>query len=358
MERDEHSHIPRWNGDPPGFKRWSQEVKIYRMRKDLNKEISYAAELIVGLTGAARSAALLLSEEDLWPQYTLMTQAQDEVDLMEHPDPTEGEEQRPAERPAPRWVTNKEVNLMGIETLVKRLEKDLLQSKPVQRGERMEMFFGTNKYQRRRGMRMTEYNLLWQKGLDELREVNIDLFKLEDVAGWFYLKGAGLSNEQRERVLSVLPDEHYPLDALKSIMVRFFPGIHLRESTVKETPKWTKPQPSKGRGKFTPRAHQTNVAEVDEDEEQYEEEDAEEQNDIAEVLKAEVAGLMEELQAQGESAESLWEPEDASRVEDACAALAEASEALQTVRDAKDALRRRGSPSKGKPGGKGTGKTN
>ena len=48
MERDEHSHIPRWNGDPPGFKRWSQEVKIFRMRKDLNKEISYAAELIVG----------------------------------------------------------------------------------------------------------------------------------------------------------------------------------------------------------------------------------------------------------------------------------------------------------------------
>ena len=140
---------------------------------------------------------------------------------------------------------------------------------------------------------------------------------MEDVAGWFYLKGAGLSNEQRERVLSVLPDEHYPLDILKSTMVRFFPGIHLREANAKENPKWTKPthQP-KGRGKFVPRAHQANVAEMDEDEEQYEEEEyPEEQNDIAEVLKAEVEGLFDELQAQGESAESLWEPEDASRVE-------------------------------------------
>ena len=81
MERDDHSSIPRWNGDPPGFKRWSQEEKIFRLRKDLGKEISYAAELIVGLSGAARSAALLLSEEDLWPQFTLMAAAQDEADL-------------------------------------------------------------------------------------------------------------------------------------------------------------------------------------------------------------------------------------------------------------------------------------
>ena len=49
---------------------------------------------------------------------------------------------------------------------------------------------------------------------------------IEDVAGWFYLKGAGLSHEQRERVLSVFPDEHYPVDTLKSTLVRFFTGIH------------------------------------------------------------------------------------------------------------------------------------
>ena len=94
---------------------------------------------------------------------------------------------------------------MAIDTLVKRLERDLLQSKPVQRGERMEMFFGTNKYQRRRGMRMTEYILLWQKGIEELKEVDIDLSKLGDVAGWFYLKGAGLSHEQPTSTTRLTP---------------------------------------------------------------------------------------------------------------------------------------------------------
>ena len=92
---------------------------------------------------------------------------------------------------------------------------------------------------------------------------------------------------------------------------------------------------------------------MDDEEEQYEEEEyPEKQQDIAEVLKAEVEGFFDELQALGESAESLWEPEDASNVESACAALAEASEALQTVRDAKEALRRRVTPSKGKGKGK------
>ena len=47
----------------------------------------------------------------------------------------------------------------------------------------MESFFGSQKYSRKRGMRMTEYNLLWQRGFDELKEVDLDLAKVEDVAG-------------------------------------------------------------------------------------------------------------------------------------------------------------------------------
>ena len=109
---------------------------------------------------------------------------------------------------------------MSIDGLVRRLERDLLQSKPIQRGERMEAFFGSQKYNRKRGMRMTEYNLLWQKGIEELKEVDIDLGKLEDVAGWFYLRNSGLSHEQKERVLAILPDEHYPMELLKKTLVR------------------------------------------------------------------------------------------------------------------------------------------
>ena len=193
-DRDESYNIPKWNGDPPGFKRWQQEVKIFKLRKDLTKEVSYAAELIVGLSGPARTAALQLSEDELWPLDRMRAEARDEAELAE-PD-EEGN------HPNPRNVSTKEANIMSIDGLVRRLERDLLQSKPIQRGERMEAFFGSQKYNRKRGMRMTEYNLLWQKGIEELKEVDIDLGKLEDVAGWFYLRNSGLSHEQKERVLA------------------------------------------------------------------------------------------------------------------------------------------------------------
>ena len=169
--RDELNSIPRWNGDPPGFKRWQQEVKIFKLRKDLTKEVSYAAELIVGLTGPARTAALQLSEDELWPLERLRAEAAEAADLADADE--EGNQANP------RNVSTKQANMMAIDGLVQRLERDLLQSKPIQRGERMEAFFGSQKYHRKRGMRMTEYNLLWHKGFEELKEVDIDLAKLE-----------------------------------------------------------------------------------------------------------------------------------------------------------------------------------
>ena len=43
--------------------------------------VSYAAELIVGLTGPARTAALQLSEDELWPLERLRAEAAEEADL-------------------------------------------------------------------------------------------------------------------------------------------------------------------------------------------------------------------------------------------------------------------------------------
>ncbi len=65
MKGDELATVPRWSGHPPGFKRWQQDVKIYRLRQHMTKEVSYAAELIVGLSGPARSATLQLTEDEL-----------------------------------------------------------------------------------------------------------------------------------------------------------------------------------------------------------------------------------------------------------------------------------------------------
>ena len=90
-------------------------------------------------------------------------------------------------------------------------------------------------------MRMTEYNLLWNKGIEELKEVDIDLEQTADVAGWCYLRGAGLTEEQRERVLATLPHEHFPTDQLSKTLVRLFPNLHPRES-VRD--KWPNPRES------------------------------------------------------------------------------------------------------------------
>ena len=48
---------------------------------------------------------------------------------------------------------------------------------------------------------------------------------IEDVAGWFYIHFAGLSLDRKERVLAMLPDEHYPLDTIRASLVRLFPDF-------------------------------------------------------------------------------------------------------------------------------------
>ncbi len=95
----------------------------------MSMEVAYAAELIVGLTGPARSPALQLTESELWPYQELRNGAIEQAQLLTT-DP-----QQPVEA---RWVTSKEVNYLASDNSMKRLERDLLQSKPVQRGERME----------------------------------------------------------------------------------------------------------------------------------------------------------------------------------------------------------------------------
>ena len=43
---------------------------------------------------------------------------------------------------------------------------------------------------------MTEYNLRWEKAIDELSENDVGINEVSDVAGWFYLRGTNLSEER------------------------------------------------------------------------------------------------------------------------------------------------------------------
>ena len=56
-------------------------------------------------------------------------------------------------------------NEEGIGNLMAKLERELLQSKPIQKGQRMYNFFSTTQYHRKRGMPITEYCLQWQKAI-------------------------------------------------------------------------------------------------------------------------------------------------------------------------------------------------
>ena len=69
------------------------------------------------LTGAARTAALQMSEAELCPFPAGVDNGKSEV-----------------------WT---DMNKAGVQRLLERLWRDLLQSKPIQRGERLSAFFST-----------------------------------------------------------------------------------------------------------------------------------------------------------------------------------------------------------------------
>jgi hypothetical protein len=53
---------------------------------------------------------------------------------------------------------------------------------------------------------MTDWPIRFETVLQQLRENEVDLNALDDVAGWFLLRKAGLTAERRERVVGSLLD--------------------------------------------------------------------------------------------------------------------------------------------------------
>ena len=82
-------------------------------------------------------------------------------------------------------------------------------------------------------MRIREYNALWGRAMEELRGVETDLEavgKNGDLAGLVYLPMASLSPGQHDRVLTSLPDAHFPVNAIHIKLAQFFPNLQERES--------------------------------------------------------------------------------------------------------------------------------
>ena len=161
---DEQSRIPSWNGDPSTWTSFSDEVKLWRRSESMEVNYSLASRLVRQLSGSARRALAKLPAEELHPPYVAS--------------PGPGRELDPGERKA--WRNN-----TGIDNVMAKLLKDLGQQKPARKGQTIHEFFGTTKYQRRRGERVTDWLTRFEEGLTRLREDDINLLELEDVAGWF-----------------------------------------------------------------------------------------------------------------------------------------------------------------------------
>ena len=119
QQRYAKDYLPQWDGEPAGLQRWKEAVKIFRLRNDLTKSKSYAAELIDGLSGAARIAAMQMEESFLLP-------------IPEEAYLRDGQE----------WA---KANTKGSDNLTSSLEAQFTASKPTVLGERLVNFFQTKK---------------------------------------------------------------------------------------------------------------------------------------------------------------------------------------------------------------------
>ena len=152
--KSERMSLPQWDGDPSGWRDYQQEVRLYKTSENLEVNWSVAARLVGGLRGAARRVGLAMTDQELLPT------ARNITDNLE----------RKADR-----------NRRGIEALMTRLEAELGQQRPQKKGESLEMFFVSNKLQRKRGERITDYITRFEEGIKTLQDNDINLLTIDDV---------------------------------------------------------------------------------------------------------------------------------------------------------------------------------
>ena len=163
--KTERMYLPQWDGDPSGWRDYQQVVRLCRTGENLEVSWSVAARLVGGLKGAARRVGLAMTDQELLPTARNI--------------PDDGE--RKADR-----------NRRGVEALMARLETELGKQPPQKKGESLEMFFATNKLQRKLGERVTDYITRFEEGIKTLQDNEINLLTIEDVPGWMVMRKAKL----------------------------------------------------------------------------------------------------------------------------------------------------------------------
>ena len=159
--KTERMSLPQWDGDPSGWRDYQQEVRLYKTGENLEVNWSVAARLVGGLRGAARRVGLAMTDQELLPTARNITD---------------------------NWERKADRNRRGIEALMARLEAELGQQRPQKKGESLEMFFASNKLQRKRGERITDYITRFEEGIKTLQDNEINLLTIDDVPGWMLMR--------------------------------------------------------------------------------------------------------------------------------------------------------------------------
>ena len=195
------AHIPRWDGNPATYPRFKEAVKIWKLGENLEVSYSVAARLVSSLSGSARRSVINLSETELFPE---LERHEDEL-LLE-------------------WRGRRNKN--GIETVMLKLSTLLGAGEVVRKAQSLDDFFSSSKYDRRAGERISDWITRFDEGDTKLKEDGVDMSKLEDVLGWFFVKRARLTLERRERVIAALSTDAFPMSELRPMLIRMFPEIH------------------------------------------------------------------------------------------------------------------------------------
>ena len=272
---DNHRHpIPTWDGAPQGWQKYVEQVRLWQLGENLDVKFSLAARLISRMSGSARRACINMPAADLMPVRGFA-----------------GVDDEAGGEIAESVLENLAA---GIENVMKKLKENLHPEPLVSRGEALSAFFKSSRYTRRLGMRFTEYNTLFEEGLEKMRTEGVDIRPLEPTLGWFYLQHGALTPERKERVYTALGGEDYTLQDAKKVCLRLFAEIHMHEH---------RPKPFFQKGGRPAQVHEVGDGHGDEgeeepwdDDEEGDEESTASHRDVQEVIRDELQGLPQDLQ--------------------------------------------------------------
>ena len=260
-------------------------------------------------------------------------------------------------------------NRRGIEALMTRLEAEPEQQRPQKKGESLEMFFASNKLQRKRGERTTDYITRFEEGIKTPQDNDINLLTIDDVPGWMLMRKASLTQERRERLIAALPDEHFAINDVKRVLVRLFPELHISEHRKSDGYSRRSRNDHTGSSSAYQRREQTSHprryrstlatghewADIDSVDDETDVNSA----DLQGFARSELEALSAGIDDFPSDLSSVFTQEESSKLENAAMDLSSVPEALVTIRAARDKMKGK-SEGKGEPAvsfsGKGKGK--